>query len=288
MKINVKNISHGYSGNTVFDSASFTLNPGKIYGLIGENGSGKTTLISILANILKPQSGEIENIFNPGLLLQGVRLYSNLSVIDNLKLFVLERGLTPALIEEALILTGFPSSHYEKKYKSLSQGYKQRLAIVQGFLTDGNLVLLDEPFSTVDLPTIRVLKKAIKQFVAKTGKTVLISSHQLKEVGDLLDETLLIRNNKIINLGTDNYFSKTHKYLYLTCKDGDSLKVALEGHPQLSINREIDNTFEIELGLDLEVSEMIKGLESRNLNWTRIETRPPIEFLFYQKNTRDE
>lgn len=288
MEIKVNNLCHGYSGNTVFESASFTLNASRIYGLIGENGSGKTTLISILASILKPHSGDIENIFNPGLLLQGISFYQNLSVIENLKLFVLERGLPPTLIEEALVLTGFPSIHHKKKYKNLSQGYKQRLAIVLGFLTDGNLVLLDEPFSTIDLPTIRVLKKAIKQFVAKTGKTVLISSHQLKEVGDILDETLLIKNKKVINLGTNNHLSKSHKYLYLTCKDGDSLKDALDGHPQMRISREIDNTFEIELDIDFKISEMIIGLEAKDISWIRIETRPTMEFLFYQKDTRDE
>jgi ABC-2 type transport system ATP-binding protein len=288
LEINVKNITHSYSGITVFDSASFSLKSSKIYGLIGENGSGKTTLISILANILRPQSGNIENIFNPGLLLQGVSLYQNLSVMDNLELFVLEKRLNSTLIEEALELTGFPSSHYKKTYKSLSQGYKQRLAIVQAFLTNGNLVLLDEPFSTVDLPTIRILKKAIKQFADKTGKTVLISSHQLKEVGDMLDETLVIRNKKVINLGTDNNFSKTHKYLYLTCKDGDSLKAALVSHPQLTISRRIDNIFEIELEINFEISETIKRLEARNLNWTRIETNPPMEFLFYQKDDYDK
>jgi ABC-type multidrug transport system ATPase subunit len=266
----------------VLDDTSFVLEPAKIYGLIGENGVGKTTLISILANLLKPDSGRVENLENPGLLLQGVRFYDNLTVIENLQLFVVERKLKTIEPKEMLALTGFPKSHYDKKYKNLSQGYKQRLAIVQGFLTDGDLVLLDEPFSTVDLPTIRVLKKAIKLFVAKTGKTVLISSHQLKEVSDLLDETLLIRDRKVINLTSKANYTDGTSVFYLTCMHSDELQ-KLTGFDQFSINRQIDDVFEIELNANTKISQILNMLEENGIDWARVEKNPPLEFLFYQR-----
>ncbi|MEM6297763.1 MAG: ABC transporter ATP-binding protein [Bacteroidota bacterium] len=281
MNIEVKNISYAYKGNIVFDDTSFSLHPNRIYGLIGENGAGKTTLISMLANILKPQSGEITNINRVGLLLQGVGFYQNLSVTENLELFASEKGLKANRIEELLELTGFPVDQPQKNYKKLSQGYKQRLAIIQSFLTDGNLVLLDEPFSTVDLPTVRVLKKSIKRFVATTQKTVLISSHQLKEVSDLLDETLLIKAQKVISFKTD--YDSEQRLVYLSCPKSESVSQFLEVKSEVKVKRAIDDTLELELHEGFKVSQLVRELEEKNIHWTKLERKPPLEFLFYQK-----
>ena len=175
--IQVTDLTYAYGRTVVLKNVHFTLRPARIYGLIGENGSGKTTLLSLLAGILRPRSGQLEHVRRPGLLLQGTGFYDNLSVRDNLRLFALEAGISGLTIEAVLEFTGYPPERYETPYRVLSQGYKQRLAIARSFLTDGNLILLDEPFTAVDLPTIRSLKKAILDYVHATGKTVLISSH---------------------------------------------------------------------------------------------------------------
>ncbi|MGD1845257.1 MAG: ATP-binding cassette domain-containing protein [Salibacteraceae bacterium] len=288
MEVRVNNISYAYSGNVVFDAASFTLHPQKIYGLIGENGAGKTTLISILAGIQQSPTGEMINVSNPGLLLQGVDLYQNLSVMENLQYFALEKGLAFNEVEQVLAFTKFPSSHHPKKYKHLSQGYKKRLAIALSFLTKGNLVLLDEPFSTVDIPTIRVLKKALREFVAQTGKTVLISSHQLKEVRDLLDEVLLIKERKVVAVEAAPHPSVHQIVLYFDCKDHTAITQLLEMDSRFRLLRKIDQTYEIALVQNCSASDFISKVEEVGLAWSKIEKQPPLEFLFYSTDNDDQ
>lgn len=261
------------------EQASFRLQPNKIYGLIGENGSGKTTLISILAGIQKSQSGDIQHVSEPGLLLQNVGFYQNLSALDNLRLFAYERGVPEAMIGEVLQLTSFSTDFFQKKYKHLSQGYKQRLGIARSFLTHGNLILLDEPFTAVDLPTVRVLKRAIRQYVAQNGKTLLISSHQLKEVSDLLDETLLIRAKKIVafqHTGTQHA-----NVLYITFETIAQAIEYLQTNTNIRLMRQIDETCEIALEEDYELGQFVSWLRQANVAWTKIDKRAPLEFLFF-------
>ncbi|MEM9888724.1 MAG: ABC transporter ATP-binding protein [Bacteroidota bacterium] len=280
-KIEIKGITHSYAEKVVLEDVSFQLKSNKIYGLIGENGSGKTTLISILAGIQQPQSGVFDQIHHPGLLLQGVGFYQNLSVHENLRLFALERGLPIAQINQVLALTSFSPDLYTTKYKALSQGYKQRLAIARSFLTDSNLILLDEPFAAVDLPTIRVLKKAIKQFVSTTHKSVLISSHQLKEVSDLLDEIIIIRDRKITTFSNTQHLTDSSQKIYVSFEDANEVASVLENNSELKVLRRIDDTFEIEINASYGTHQLLKWLEEQELQWMKIERQVPLEFIFY-------
>ncbi|MEM6763263.1 MAG: ATP-binding cassette domain-containing protein, partial [Bacteroidota bacterium] len=110
MDIRVHNIGHSYADKVIFEDASFVLKAGKIYGLIGENGSGKTTLTSLLSRIQPLQSGEITHIVQPGLLLQGVGFYQELSAYENLQLFACEKALPLSQVKEVLNVTGFSAS----------------------------------------------------------------------------------------------------------------------------------------------------------------------------------
>ena len=231
METVVHNIGLSYADKVILVVARFIVRAGRIYGLIGENGSGKTTLISLLSGILQLQSGRITNIIQPGLLLQGVGFYQELSAYENLQLFAYEKGLPIHQVDEVLNVTGFSASFFGQKYKNLSQGYKQRLSIARSFLTEGNLVLLDDPFTAVDLPTIRVLKQAIKRYVKETKRTILISSHMLKEVSDLLDETLLLKDRQIFSYAFSEKESTKEAYLYLTLTGHEGVEKLLSESP---------------------------------------------------------
>lgn len=281
MEIAIHNIGHSYGDKVIFEDASFVLRAGEIYGLIGENGSGKTTLISLLSGILQLQSGKITNVIQPGLLLQGVGFYQELSAYENLQLFAYEKGLPIHQVEEVLNVTGFSASFFGQKYKNLSQGYKQRLSIARSFLTEGNLVLLDEPFTAVDLPTIRVLKQAIRRYVQETKRTILISSHMLKEVKDLLDETLLLKDRQIFSYAYSEQESSKGTYLYLTLSGYEGVEKLLSENPVFRTHRRIDHTIEVELQENHGVEDMLAWLDQHSKGWTKIEKQAPLEFLFY-------
>ncbi|MEM6768740.1 MAG: ABC transporter ATP-binding protein [Bacteroidota bacterium] len=281
MEIVVHNISYAYAEKIIFEDAHFVLKAGKIYGLIGENGSGKTTLISLLSRIQPLQSGEITNVIQPGLLLQGVGFYQELSAYENLQLFACEKALPLSQVKEVLNVTGFSASLHGQKYKQLSQGYKQRLSIARSFLTEGNLVLLDEPFSAVDLPTIRVLKQAIKRYVKETERTILISSHQLKEISDLLDEILLLKDRQIFSYTYAEQENREGRYIYLTLSGDDRAEKLLAENLILRTHRRIDQTMEVELRANYGVEDMLTWLDQQGIGWTKIEKQVPLEFLFY-------
>ncbi|MEM9936773.1 MAG: ABC transporter ATP-binding protein, partial [Bacteroidota bacterium] len=265
----------------IFEDASFVLKAGKIYGLIGENGSGKTTLISLLSRIQPLQSGEITNVIQPGLLLQGVGFYQELSAYENLQLFAYEKALPLSQVKEVLNVTGFSASLHGQKYKQLSQGYKQRLSIARSFLTEGNLVLLDEPFSAVDLPTIRVLKQAIKRYVKETKRTILISSHQLKEISDLLDEILLLKDRQIFSYTYAEQENSKGTSLFLTLSGHEGAEKLLAENLIFRTHRSIDQTMEVELRANYGVEDMLTWLDQQGIGWTKIEKQAPLEFLFY-------
>ena len=278
MDIQVTDLTYAYGKNVVLRNVGFTLRPARVYGLIGENGSGKTTLLSLLAGIQSGRSGKFEGFTQPGLLLQGTGFYRNLSVLDNLHLFALEAGVRATAVESVLDFVGYPLERHASPYRTLSQGYRQRLAIARSFLTDGNLILLDEPFNAVDLPTIRDLKRAIRDYVRATRKTVLLSSHQLHEVNDLADGTLLLRGGTVTSL-VSHWRQSSPNVFYLSFGKSDGILRHLTELPGLRVLRNVDNTFQLELSGEGQLQELLTWMDGCGLPWTSIERFPPPKFL---------
>ncbi|TAE29180.1 MAG: ABC transporter ATP-binding protein [Cytophagales bacterium] len=197
--MNIQNVSFGYKNGFVLQDVSFTLPNPSIFGLIGPNGAGKTTLFSILSGILKPSSGTFVYSEKPGLLLQNNALYKEATGRENLQLFCKINRISPNQVSTALEVVEIDSLTANRKYKEYSQGQKQRLLIARAFLTPSKLILLDEPFNAVDLPTMLILKNSIKSIVATEQKTVVISSHHLREIDDLIDSGIILNKGRVIH-----------------------------------------------------------------------------------------
>ena len=138
-------VSKSYNEKQVFDNLTLDIHEGEILCVLGESGGGKTTLLNILAGLI-PYDGEVENApSNVGFIFQEPRLLPNLTVEGNL----LYAGGKSEQIEEILRKTELLSLR-NKRPKELSGGEKQRVAIARAFLSDAKLLLLDEPFSSLD------------------------------------------------------------------------------------------------------------------------------------------
>ncbi len=279
----IENLHFQYGKTSILKNINLSFEEGKIYGLIGANGAGKTTLLSILSGIFKKYRGEITGIEKTGLLIQGTNLYEEATGIENLKLFCKERKIEFSQIDYVLGLVGIDEENRNKKVKNCSQGFKQRLSIARSFLTDSNLVILDEPFTAVDLPTIQILKKAIKEYVSQNNKTIIISSHQLREIEELINIGIIIDNGEIKNIFDfdERKANTTNSTLFIT---------TLETEKWISI---FENT-ELQLesfseGLKINFTEnypswkIIQIASQNNLNWIRIETREPLENIFHNQ-----
>jgi len=182
--------------------ASLQLSKGACLALLGRNGAGKTTLLRILANLSKPSKGEISVLGRIGYLGHGIGVYDDLSAIENLTLFGQLAGLENAkdAANAALELVGLARVK-EGLAREFSRGMRQRLAIARAFLHNPDLLLLDEPFTSLDDRAIAVLQELLAGARAR-GSTIVMSTHQIREAMELASDVALLERGRIVFSGS--------------------------------------------------------------------------------------
>lgn len=202
--ISINNINKQYQGKQVLKGVSVLLKPREICALLGPNGAGKSTLIKILAGLDKQDSGDIyingeKKISNKdiGFMIESPAFYDNLSVVNNLKaLSVFYDGVGMKEIDNLLKIVGLVSHKYVE-YKRLSMGMKQRLYFAYALMGNPKVLVLDEPFNSLDPISIRLFEDIIKEY-AKSGNTVLISGHDIRELEHVCNSTYIINHGEIV------------------------------------------------------------------------------------------
>lgn len=190
---------------------SFNVEPGSCVALLGRNGAGKTTLLKILAGLSRPAKGQVK-LFGQdaterssrasiGVLGHGIGIYDELSAIENLRLFAALYGLPEPerRAMEWLERTGLERVK-DGLVREFSRGMRQRLAVARAFLHNPRLLLLDEPFTALDDRAIAVLQTVLRDALAE-GRTVLMSTHQLREALELATHVALINRGKLAFTG---------------------------------------------------------------------------------------
>ncbi|MBE0659036.1 MAG: heme ABC exporter ATP-binding protein CcmA [Bryobacteraceae bacterium] len=191
---------------------SFSVEPGSCVALLGRNGAGKTTLLKILAGLSRPAKGQVK-LFGQdanerssrasiGVLGHGIGIYEELSAIENLRLFAGLYGLPEpeSRAMEWLERTGLERVK-DGLVREFSRGMRQRLAVARAFLHNPRLLLLDEPFTALDDRAIAVLQTVLRDALAE-GRTVLMSTHQLREALELATHVALINRGKLAFTGS--------------------------------------------------------------------------------------
>jgi heme exporter protein A len=186
---------------------SFEVEGGTCLALIGRNGAGKTTLLRMLAGLSKAAKGNITILGGDpraekirqrvGVLGHGSGVYEELSAFENLRLFARLYGIgNPRQIAmEWLERTGLDRVS-DGLVREFSRGMRQRLAVARAFLHKPALLLLDEPFTALDDRAIAVLQGLLKSALAE-GRTVIMSTHQLREALELATDVALINRGKL-------------------------------------------------------------------------------------------
>ena len=181
--------------------------PGACLALIGRNGAGKTTLLRILGGFSKAGRGEVrifgadpretETRRQVGWIGHGISVYDELSAIENLTLFArlynLSEPRRAAL--EWLSQTGLERVQ-NGLVREFSRGMRQRLAVARAFLHKPAVLLLDEPFTALDDRAIAVLQRLLREALAE-GRTIVVSTHQLREALELATHVALLNRGKI-------------------------------------------------------------------------------------------
>jgi heme ABC exporter ATP-binding subunit CcmA len=174
---------------------------GSCLALLGRNGAGKTTMLRILANLSRPSKGEIRIEGAIGYLGHGIGVYDDLSALENLMLFGQLQGVThPAEAAiEALKRVGLDRVR-DGMAREFSRGMRQRLAVARAFLHHPEVLLLDEPFTSLDDKAIAVLQSLLADALAE-GSTIIMSTHQIREAMELATHVALLERGKIAFAG---------------------------------------------------------------------------------------
>lgn len=239
--LKTNNLTKQYNKNVVLDNVNITIKKGDIYGLIGRNGAGKTTLMKIITTLASPTSGTFE-LFNTcsendelfdnkkrvGSLIEYPAFYPNLSAYDNLKYYIIQRGIVDKnQINKVLELVNLTGTG-KKKVKTFSLGMKQRLGIALAILNSPDFVILDEPINGLDPIGISEHRDTFKK-LSDNGITLLISSHILSELYLLANEFGFLENGKLIKeLSKEELDLECSKCLVIKIDDSKKVSVLLE------------------------------------------------------------
>jgi ABC-type multidrug transport system, ATPase component len=213
--INVKDLTVKYGEFCAVDNVSFYVDPSSgITGLLGPNGAGKTTTMRVLTGYLSPTNGYIEiggipfdeNTRNHieikkriGYLPESNPLYPEMLVIEYLEFMAYAKQLEQNRIKERmdfLIETLELQSHLYTPLSLLSKGFRQRAALAATLIHDPEIIILDEPTTGLDPNQIISIRNFIKGLSKQ--KTLILSTHILKEVEDVCDRVIIINKGKIV------------------------------------------------------------------------------------------
>src|SRR4051794_885121 len=199
-----------YGDRLAADRVSLTVRRGEVYGFLGPNGAGKTTTLRMILGLIRPNSGSAvvlgqaagtaEAIARVGALVEGPGFYPYLSGRDNLRVMARYRSLSEVEVDHALERVDL-GARGDDKFKSYSLGMKQRLGVASALMGDPDLVVLDEPTNGLDPAGMVDMRKLIVD-LARSGQTVLLSSHLLDEVQEICDRVGVIDDGVLLREST--------------------------------------------------------------------------------------
>ena len=217
----VKKLVKRFGLKTVLRGVDFEVQPGEFVALLGPNGAGKTTFLRILASLSRPSLGEV-NIAGYSLPNQASQvrarlgvvshlplLYIDLSAEENLRFYARLYGITnyQSRITEVLELISLETRRHDL-VRTFSRGMQQRLAIGRAILHDPDVMLFDEPYTGLDQDASSVLDDILKT-LARQGRTVVMTSHDLARVEDLATRFDILSRGVIAATATQRQLKRT-------------------------------------------------------------------------------
>ncbi len=201
----LENVSKLFGSFAALRQVTVNLEPGKCYVLIGENGAGKSTLLRILAGLLRPTHGKVTVLgeYDPhdareriGYMSHAPMLYDELTGQENLRyfgsLYPGRQCLSPA---EALLQVGL-DPELNRPLGQYSQGMRQRTSLARVLLPVPELLLLDEPFSNMDVESVRQMVELLAGF-RQSNRTIIITTHQRDSAAPIADWILALKAGRV-------------------------------------------------------------------------------------------
>jgi len=208
--LETKDLTKRYGDRLAVDSVSMTVRRGEVYGFLGPNGAGKTTTLRMSLGLVHPTSGSAAVLGRPagdstaiarvGALIEGPGFYPYLSGRANLQALARYRGLPDSTVDRALERVEL-GDRGRDRFKAYSLGMKQRLGVAAALMGEPELIVLDEPTNGLD-PGGMADMRALIVDLARSGQTVLLSSHLLAEVEEICDRVGVISRGRLLEEST--------------------------------------------------------------------------------------
>lgn len=207
MSIELKHVTKRFGRTTALDGISLTLEPGHIYGLLGNNGAGKSTLLSILTDRQVADSGEIrvdgQPTRNNGAALQKLFLVGEQNLFPTgirvERAFRITAGFYPNFdMEHALALATKFALPMKKKLNALSTGYGSIFRLILGLSVNAPYVFFDEPVLGLDARHRELFYRSLAEKFSVSGGTYLLSTHLIAEAENLIDHTIIIHQGHLL------------------------------------------------------------------------------------------
>ena len=222
MFIQVKNLSKKFKNNIAVDKINFDIKKNTTVGLLGANGCGKTTSIGMMLGLIKPTEGQIDNInlekadrvsilSRMNFASPYVELPKKLTVRQNLIVYgrlygVINLNERIDIISKELNIKNF----LDKKTGELSSGQKNRVTLAKSLINQPEILFLDEPTASLDPDIGDYVRSYIESYKSKKEITILLASHNMKEVERLCDSIIMMKNGRIIDRGTCKEIIEKH------------------------------------------------------------------------------
>ena len=221
--IRLDRLTKAFKDKIAVDRLSFSIMGGSVTGLLGGNGAGKSTTIGMIMGLILPTSGSVKvlgvdmardrhrvlhrmNFESPY-----IDMPHRLTVRQNLSVFAKLYGVedvagTIGQLTEKLALGDF----IDRAAGKLSAGQKTRVALAKALVNEPDVLLLDEPTASLDPDTADWIRGHIEAYVARTGATILLASHNMAEVERLCDRIIMLRSGALVDDGSPAHFLKRY------------------------------------------------------------------------------
>ncbi len=250
MKLECTHITKTYSGKEALCDVNLTLEPGKIYGLIGRNGAGKTTLLSILAAQNPATAGTVT--------LDGERVWENRKSLAHIcfsrELNInAESGLTGMKLKEYLYIARTYYDNWDadmekrlvelfqlnvkKKLGKLSKGMLSMVTIIVALCSKAPFTFLDEPVAGLDVVAREQFYKLLLEEFAASGRTFVVSTHIIEEAADVLEKVIILHEGKVLLEEETQSLVDRARYVSGKAEEVDAATAGLEVHHPETLGR---------------------------------------------------
>jgi len=295
-EIEVRGLTKAFGAVRAVDDLTFSVRPGTVTGFLGPNGAGKSTTLRMLLGLVRPDRGDAtiggrayRDLTAPvtvvGAALESSALHPARTGRAHLRIYCTVNGLPPRRIDEVLDLVGLTPAA-DRRIGGYSLGMRQRLALAVAMLGDPRVLVLDEPANGLDPEGIVWMRRLLRD-LANQGRTVLVSSHVLTEMQQLVDHVVIIGSGRLLYEGPVGRLADRHgAAVEVRTQHVDELRAALSTRADVTVHSE-DPGVLVVTGIDAAGVGRVAFAAGVELQWLA-EREGDLEHLFFALTTNGD